>query len=191
MSVEDKIETNNSAASVVENSQVLQPMEVDAVSFETTSEEDATQPSRKPSNSKKHRTPKIQKVLDALKQKQSEAECLICCETYNVDDLVTCAAENACTFPICHDCLVTSFLRPLKFEDGLLTEYDPTQCPHCQAKGAFCLDERDEAIVQREASDMYKFDAASVGASYASTSHEQGDLSDWEPSEEDEDEAIV
>jgi hypothetical protein len=48
------------------------------------------------------------------------------------------------------------------------------------------LDEADAAIVQRE--DMYAFDAASVGASYASTSHEQGD-SEWSwNSDEDDDE---
>jgi hypothetical protein len=82
------------------------------------------------------------------------------------------------------------FTCPFRFVNGEPIEYDGSKCPACRAEGAFSLNETDEAIVEREVADMYRFEAASVGASYASTSHEQGDLSDWEPNsgEEDDDE---
>ncbi len=111
----------------------------------------------------------------------SEHHCDICYETHNVDDLVKCASDSACTKSICHDCLVRNFLRPWKLDGGRLTNYDPTKCPYCLTEGAFSLDETDKAIVEREVdtmyseSDMYAFEQATVGASYASSSHEQGD----------------
>ncbi|KAK1738486.1 hypothetical protein QTG54_010516 [Skeletonema marinoi] len=71
--------------------------------------------------------------------------------------------------------------------NGQLIEYDPTQCPACRVVGVFSLDETDAAAVNWEMNEGYCFEDASVGASYASTSHEQGD-SEWEGSEEgDED----
>lgn len=63
--------------------------------------------------------------------------------------------------------------------NGELVERDPTQCPHCRQNGAFSLSDRDTAIVVRIMNERYCFRDASVGASYASTSHEQGD-SEWE-----------
>jgi len=112
----------------------------------------------------------------------TESECDICFEPCNINDLTTCAIESACSYTICHDCLVSSFSRPLKMLNGQLVEYDPTQCPNCRQEGAFSLDERDTDM---EMEAMYNFGDASVGASYASTSHEQGD-SPWELSSGDE-----
>eukprot|EP00984_Skeletonema_dohrnii_P011568 scaffold4626_cov110-Skeletonema_dohrnii-CCMP3373.AAC.15 len=71
--------------------------------------------------------------------------------------------------------------------NGQFIEYDPTQCPVCRVVGAFSLDARDAAAVNWEMNEMYRFEAASVGASYASTSHEQGD-SEFELSEAEDDE---
>jgi len=117
----------------------------------------------------------------------SETNCVICFEAYNVNEVVTCATESACSCAVCHDCLVTSFSRPLKMVNGQFIEYDPTQCPTCRAVGAFSLDETDAAAVNWEMNEMYCFEAASVGASDASTSHEQGD-SEWTGSEDEDDE---
>eukprot|EP00984_Skeletonema_dohrnii_P000523 scaffold170_cov129-Skeletonema_dohrnii-CCMP3373.AAC.3 len=117
-------------------------------------------------------------ALPPIDLQPSESECVICFDACNVNEMVTCAAESACSCVVCHDCLVTSFSRPLKMVNGQLIEYDPTQCPLCRAVGAFSLDETDAAIVNWEMNEMYCFEAASVGASDASTSHEQGD-SEW------------
>eukprot|EP00985_Skeletonema_marinoi_P011177 scaffold5297_cov108-Skeletonema_marinoi.AAC.5 len=56
---------------------------------------------------------------------------------------------------------------------------DPTKCPACRKVGAFSLDASDAAAVNWETNERYCFEAANVGASDASTSHEQGD-SEWE-----------
>eukprot|EP00984_Skeletonema_dohrnii_P029348 scaffold19864_cov72-Skeletonema_dohrnii-CCMP3373.AAC.2 len=115
------------------------------------------------------------------------ASCTICYETDNANEMVTCAAESTCSCAFCHDCLVTCFSRPWRMINGQLIEYDPTKCPLCLGAGAFSLDERDAAAVAREMGRIIIEDA-SVGASYASTSHEQSD-SEWEMSEEGDDEA--
>ena len=112
---------------------------------------------------------------------------MICYEEYNSDELVACGSGTACPWEICHPCLIQSFTRPLMMINGMVTERDPAQCPHCQAEGAFSLDEDDAAAVNQEIGEMYCFEVASVGASYASTSHEQGD-SPWELSDEEENE---
>eukprot|EP00984_Skeletonema_dohrnii_P034540 scaffold33587_cov107-Skeletonema_dohrnii-CCMP3373.AAC.7 len=127
-------------------------------------------------------------LLSSCKLQPSETVCVIlkwvCRETYNASEVVTCAAGNACSCAVCHDCLVTCFSRPWKMINGQLIEYDPTKCPSCQAEGVFSLDARDAAAVNLEMNEMYCFEAASVGASYASTSHEQGE---WEMNEEEDD----
>jgi hypothetical protein len=123
---------------------------------------------------------------------ESIEDCGICYKAYNIDDLVKCGSDTSCAKSICHDCLIRNFLCPSKLDGGQLTNYDPTKCPYCLTKGAFSLDETDGAIVEREVatmyseSGMYAFEQATVGASYASTSHEQGDLSDWEPNSGEE-----
>jgi hypothetical protein len=86
---------------------------------------------------------------------ESSEDCGICYETFNVDDLVKCASDSACTKSICHDCLIRNFLRPWKLDGGRLTNYDPTKCPYCLTEGAFSLDETDAAIVDREVATMY------------------------------------
>eukprot|EP00984_Skeletonema_dohrnii_P036290 scaffold37098_cov139-Skeletonema_dohrnii-CCMP3373.AAC.1 len=122
-------------------------------------------------------------ALPPIDLQPSETECVICFDAYNVSEMVTCAAESACSCVVCHDCLVTCFSSPWKMVNGQLIEYDPTQCPACRKVGAFSLDEIDAAIVYREMNEMYRFEAASVGASDASTSHEQGD-SEWQMGDE-------
>jgi hypothetical protein len=80
------------------------------------------------------------------------------------------------------------FASPYRFVNGQVIEYDGSKCPACRAEGAFSLNETDGAIVEREVADMYWFEAASVGASYASTSHEDGDEEFFPSDEEDDDE---
>ena len=126
-------------------------------------------------------------ALPPIDLQPSETECVICFDAYNASEMVTCAAKSACSCALCHDCLVTCFSSPWKMINGELIEYDPAKCPSCQAEGAFSLDARDAAAVNLEMNEMYCFEAASVGASYASTSHEQGD-SEWVNSEEEDDE---
>ena len=118
-----------------------------------------------------------------LSLQPSETACAICFDKYNVNEMVTCAAESACSCALCHDCLVTCFSKPWRMVNGQLIEYDPTQCPACRKVGAFSLDETDAAIVNMEMNERYCFETASVGASYASTSHEQSD-SEWEMGDE-------
>ena len=123
---------------------------------------------------------------------ESSEDCDLCYVRYNVDDLVKCASDSACTKSICHDCLIRNFLRPWKVDGGRLTNYDPTNCPYCLTEGAFSLDETDAAIVEREVATMYSemhtFEEATEGASYASTNHEQGDEEYFPSGEEDDDE---
>ena len=66
------------------------------------------------------------------------------------------------------------------FVNGQWQYYDMAQCPQCRGEEAFSLDENDAAIVSWEMEEMYCFEVASVGASYASTSHEEGDP-EWLP----------
>jgi len=111
-------------------------------------------------------------ALPPVELPPTESICDICYDPCNINDLATCAIKSACSFAMCHDCLVSSFKRPVKMINGQIVEYDPTQCPNCRQEGAFSLDERD---ADREMEARYDLGDASVGASYASTSHEQGD----------------
>ena len=107
-------------------------------------------------------------------------KCAICLDPYDISEMVTCGIESACSYTVCHNCLVRRFSKPWKMVNGQWIYYDPAQCPYCQQEDAFSLNERDQAIVNRETEEMYCYEVASVGASYASTSHEQGDP-EWFP----------
>jgi hypothetical protein len=97
---------------------------------------------------------------------------------------VTCASRKCMQMcSLCRTCLRGRLIRPWKQISGDWVYVDPEQCPRCRLGGAFSsLDNTDAAVVERD--NMYRFDAASVGASYASTDHEQGD-SEWEMNSED------
>ena len=125
-------------------------------------------------------------ALPPVELEPSETECPICFDPpVGNNYLITC---DQCSYAVCNECLVRAFSNPWKFVNGECIYYDPTKCPQCRVEGAFYVDEDAAAEVERG---MYRFDAGSVGASYASTSHEQGDHSDYEPSEDDEDEDLV
>ena len=106
--------------------------------------------------------------------------CAICRDPYDISEMVRCAKGKGCSCTICHDCLVTGFSRPGMFVNGHWQYYDMARCPVCKREDAFSLNENDAAIVSWEMEEMYRFEVASVGASYASTSHEQGDP-EWFP----------
>ena len=80
-------------------------------------------------------------ALPPLELHPNEPHCEVCFDTYSVDDLVKCASDSACTYAICHGCLVTMFTCPYRFVNGQPIEYDGSKCPACRAEGAFSLNE--------------------------------------------------
>ena len=129
----------------------------------------------------------------AVEFEPNQAECPLCCDEYNIYDLVACKAGSSCPYAVCQDCLLTSFYQKVVFNEyGQLIRYDPTQCPACRAEGAFCFDESDELNVRSiETWNAYRYVAASVCQSNGSTS-QPDDSSIFLPSVGvDEDEPLV
>ena len=112
-------------------------------------------------------------AIPALPPIEPSSKCAICHDPHDINKLVACAKGCSCT--VCHACLVRGFSRPGMFVNGQWQYYDAARCPQCRGEEAFSLDDNDEAIVDRGVEETYRFEVASVGASYASTSHEEGD----------------
>lgn len=87
-------------------------------------------------------------ALPIIDLESTETECVICME--NISEMVTCAAENACSCVVCHDCLVACFSSRWRKISGQLVEYDPTQCPNCRETGAFSLETKETQLLNKE-----------------------------------------
>ena len=98
--------------------------------------------------------------------------CYICHDPCDISEMANCAKGCSCT--VCHDCLVTGFSKPGMYVDGQLQHYDMARCPNCRGEDAFSLNERDQAIVNREIS----YEEGSLA-----TSH---DDSEYEPTSDEE-----
>eukprot|EP00956_Cyclotella_meneghiniana_P001291 scaffold1399_cov48-Cyclotella_meneghiniana.AAC.3 len=100
-------------------------------------------------------------------QESTSFDCVLCCEEFDVSELNTCGADNACACIICHTCLKKRFRFQYQRKHGQVIHYNPNECPCCRTDGAFSLNEEEQFALESAA---YDYDDSSIDANFYASS---------------------